>query len=302
MRFPESPTQVVPTTALLLVNQSARRGNSYRVDLALRELQAHELRIIQHLDCYPDDFSRLIQVYQSQVDLVIVAGGDGTLNSAIEGLVKTRLPLGILPLGTANDLARTLGISLSVPEACRTIAEGHQRWIDLGWVNGKHFFNVASLGLSVRLTQKLTNQAKKRWGILAYGITALRMLNQTQPFHAAIMTNGIIQRVKTLQIAVGNGRHYGGGMTIAHDATIDDARLDLYSLEIQHWWQVLTIPIALRWGRYGRASGIRVLSGAEFEIQTAEPCLINTDGELSVWTPARFQVIPKAISVIVPRN
>ncbi|MHC5722287.1 MAG: diacylglycerol kinase family protein, partial [Nostoc sp.] len=91
-------------------------------------------------------------------ELVIIGGGDGTLNAAVDALVDTQLPLGILPLGTANDLARTLEIPNSLSEACKIIAYRNLHRIDLGWVNGKHFFNVASLGLSVKITERLTKE------------------------------------------------------------------------------------------------------------------------------------------------
>jgi len=290
-----------PKTALLLANPHARQVQQ-KLPKALLQLQILGLEIIQESVQDPDEFPPLIRRYRERVDLVIVGGGDGTLNRVVDGLVGTDLPLGILPLGTANDLARTLGIPLSLPEACRTIAVGHRHRIDLGWVNGKHFFNVASLGLSVNITRKLTRDAKRRWGILAYIITAVNVILTRRPFKAEIGFESRWKRVKTLQIAIGNGRFYGGGMRIAHDATIDDRRLDLYSLEIQHWWQIFTVLLALWTGHHRRELGSRTLSGTEFEVVTAKPYPINTDGEITAHTPARFRVIPKAIEVIVPRK
>ncbi|MGL5081943.1 MAG: lipid kinase [Microcoleaceae cyanobacterium] len=287
-------------TALLLLNPGARRVNPQAISRVLNQLQVLGLEIIQGFPNHPQDFADLIQAHQHRVDLVIIGGGDGTLNAVIDSLVATQLPLGILPLGTANDLARTLGIPAAVPAACQVIAQGYKRYIDLGCVNGKHFFNVASLGLSVDLTRQLSREAKQRWGILAYGVAAIRVMVQARPFLAQIITHGSTQQVRTLQIAIGNGRYYGGGMTIAHDASIDDSRLDLHSLEIQHWWQIFMIPWALSTGRYRQEFGIRALSGTEFEIWTAKPHAINTDGELTVSTPAQFRVVPQAIAVFIP--
>ncbi|MHC5828099.1 MAG: diacylglycerol kinase family protein, partial [Nostoc sp.] len=125
---------------------------------------------------HPKHLAEVIFRYQHQVELVIIGGGDGTLNAAVDALVDTQLPLGILPLGTANDLARTLEIPNSLSEACKIIAYGNLHRIDLGWVNGKHFFNVASLGLSVKITERLTKEVKRRWGIFAYAATALQVI------------------------------------------------------------------------------------------------------------------------------
>ncbi|MEB3280345.1 MAG: lipid kinase [Lyngbya sp.] len=294
--------QPYPQTALLLLNPHARQVNPDSLSRVVGQLQTLGLEIIQDFPQSPQDFTALIERYQNRVDLVIVGGGDGTLNAAIDGLVKTGLPLGILPLGTANDLARTLKLPLSLPEACQVIAQGHKQYIDLGWVNGKHFFNVASLGLSVNITRKLTREAKRRWGIFAYLITATKAILKASPFVAEIRFGDQCKRVKTFQIAVGNGRYYGGGMKILHDATIDDQRLDLYSLEIKRWWQFFTVIVAIRTGRHRPELGTRTLSGSEFEVFTSKPQTINTDGELTVSTPAHFRVIPKAIAVFAPQR
>ena len=287
--------------ALLLINRHSRKG---------KENFAQTVELLNHWDfeiiSVPlkkvEDIPFLLEKYRSNIDLVIVGGGDGTLNAMVDVLVETQLPLGIIPLGTANDLARTLGIPNSIAEACRIIAEGNLKYIDLGWVNNKYFFNVASLGLSVKITQKLNKGLKRRLGILAYAWTALQLLSKTRPFTAMIGIDGQNIKVKTLQIAIGNGRYYGGGMPIAHDAQIDDQRLDLYSLEIEHWWQIFPLLWTLPRGQQGLLSWVRTLNGKEIQIQTRKPHSINTDGEITSTTPAMFRVIPAALGVYIPRQ
>lgn len=287
--------------ALLLVNRHARRG---QLDLAnaINFLEELGLVLIEESTDHPGQLSELIRSYQDKVDLVIIGGGDGTLNAAIKGLIATRLPFGILPLGTANDLARTLGIPTKLVEACQIIARGLTKQIDVGVVNDKYFFNVASLGLSVQITEKLTKEAKRRWGLLAYAATTLQVIWQSRPFRAEILIPGEVLRVRTIQIAVGNGRHYGGGMVIAEDAAIDDQRLDLYSLETKQWWQILALLPTMRKGNHAKLPGVRVLQGQEFEIRTSRPRAINTDGEITTHTPAKFSVIAKALTVFVSPN
>ena len=287
--------------ALLLVNRHARQGQN-NLSEAIDYLKELGFDLLEHSTENPQQLAEVIQRYRNEVDLAIIGGGDGTLNAAADALVKANLPLGILPLGTANDLARTLGIPNSLPEACKIIADGELRRIDLGWVNGKHFFNVASLGLSVKITQRLTKEVKRRWGVFAYAATALQVIWESRPFSAEIRANGKSMKVKTVQIAVGNGRYYGGGMAVVYDASIDDQRLDLYSLEIQYWWQIIPLLPGMRQGRHINSPRVRALYGQEFEVYTRKPRPINTDGEITTYTPARFRVIPQALAVLVPPN
>lgn len=285
--------------ALLLVNRSSRRGKE-SFSAVVSQLQPN-FHLLEESTEQPRQISDLIRRYHHQVDLVIIGGGDGTLNAAIEGLIDTQLPLGILPLGTANDLARTLEIPTSIPKACQIIADGEVKRIDLGKVNDKYFFNVASLGLSVEITQQLSGELKRRWGVLAYAIAALQVVYRARPFKAEICYLDRSIQVKTVQIAIGNGRFYGGGMVVDDDATIEDSKLDLYSLEIRKWWQIFPLIPAIMRGKQGNWPGVRTLEGQEIEIYTRKPYPINTDGEITTHTPAKFQLVPQALPVIVPK-
>lgn len=284
--------------ALLLVNRHSRKGQKSLAQ-AVDILDDLDFELITVPIKSPEQLSETIKKNAKQIDLVIVGGGDGTLNQVVDSLVEMNLPLGILPLGTANDLARTLNLPLSIPEACKIIAEGHLKYIDLGWVNGKYFFNVASMGLSVKITKKLTKGVKRRLGMLAYGITALQFLGKTHSFKATLHLDDQIIQVKTIQIAVGNGRYYGGGMAVAKDATIDDQQLDIYSLELKHWWQIFPLMWRFPKGEQGVLPYVRSLRGKTVQIQTHKPHSINTDGEILTETPAEFRVIPRALRVFV---
>ncbi len=288
--------------ALLLINRHARQGET-KVNEAIETLKQLGFTLVEESTEQIENLTTILRQYQNQVDLVIIGGGDGTLNAAIEGLVEVQLPLGILPLGTANDLARTLGLPTDVKAACQVIAAGCQDKIDLGWVNEKYFFNVASLGLSVQITRKLNKQMKQRWGIFAYAIAAIQVLLQSRPFTVRLRLNqGEWIQMKTIQVAVGNGRYYGGGMAVADRATIDDQRLDVYSLNLKHWWQMLMILPDMRSGNHTSWDFVEHYRCREVEIHTRRSHAINTDGEITAETPAYFRVIPQAISVFVPAS
>lgn len=259
------------------------------------------LTVMMRLCDTAEDISATIRERRDDCDLVILAGGDGTMNAAAEALIESGRPLGILPMGTGNDLARTLAIPLDLRAACDVILEGRSHAIDVGRVNGKLFFNVASMGLSVEVARRLTPAYKRRWGVLAYALALWQAIRGFRPFRAEIRCDGHTVRLKSVQIAVGNGRHYGGGMTVDQDAAIDDGRLHLYSIRPRQLWRYLLMLPALRAGRQRGWPGVLTLSGRRIEIATRRRKPVNTDGELTTYTPAHFDVLPAALSVMVPR-
>ena len=280
--------------ALLFINRGARRGDEAAEEArAGLEACGLQLRVVASFD--PGEVGEIIRRERAGIDRVVVAGGDGTLNAVVQGLVGTGLPLGILPVGTANNLARTLRIPTSLGEAAELAARGGRRQIDLGWVNGHYFFTTASIGLSVRITEELTPETKQRWGALAYGVAALRTLARTHPFLAEIRWDGGIRHSRTIQVVVGNGRYYGSALPVAEDASIVDAQLDLYSLEVRGWWQLVTLAPSLARGRQGQKPSVEALRAREFEIRTRAPMDINVDGEIRSQTPAKLRVMPRAL-------
>lgn len=159
---------------------------------------------------------------------------------------------------------------------------------------------MASIGFSADLAGELTADAKKKWGTVGYAIAAFRLLRRARPFTVTIEHDGTTEKVTTIQASVGNGRHYGGGMTVQEDATVDDGKLDFYSLEVDHWWRLVALLPALRRGTHGQAEDVRAFETTELKLSTRKPRAVNTDGELTTWTPAHFKVMPKAVRVLAP--
>jgi YegS/Rv2252/BmrU family lipid kinase len=288
-----------PSRAVLIVNNESRTGAA-ALPAAVEALRSRSIEVIQP-DCRRrQDVSALIRKHCAGADCAIIAGGDGTINAAADGLAETGLPLGILPTGTANDLARTLGIPADVDRAIDIIAAGHRHRIDLGRVNGHPFFNVASLGLSADLAILLTRDVKRRFGRLGYMLTAIRVLLRARPFRAVISAGDRAARVWTLQIAVGNGRFYGGGNVVERSAAIDDRRLDIYSLEFRRAWKLALLARSFRSGEHGAWEQVRTLKARELEVVTRRSRPVNADGEIVTRTPARFTIEPGAVTVLAP--
>jgi diacylglycerol kinase (ATP) len=286
---------------LLLHNAKSRQGEAALEPVRAR-LEAGGLSVIVEPFANLPEIARDITRLHQWADIIAVCGGDGSISSAAPAVIESGLPLGIIPAGTANDLARTLSIPLNFTAAAEVIIAGHTRRIDVGTVNGHAFFNVASIGLSSDLVQKLDPAIKKRFGRLGYAVAALRILAGARRFRARIIENGRRTSVKTYQIAIGNGRLYGGGNVVEQTAAIDDGSLDLYSLEMRNLWKLALMVRAFRTGTHGAWKEVRTARCAEFDIETQRPMPINTDGEIVTATPAHFKVMPGAISVIVPAS
>jgi YegS/Rv2252/BmrU family lipid kinase len=285
--------------ALLIVNSKSRSGEA-QCNTAIERLKAHDIEPF-HVECgRREDLSPLIVKHAHKVNCVVVGGGDGTINAAALGVIEAGLPLGILPLGTANDLARTLEVPFDLDGAAQVIADGHTRKIDLGLVNGEPFFNVASIGLSAELAQKLTRDIKRRWGRLGYAMVAIKVLMRARPFRAMITSETETVHVRTLQIAVGNGRFYGGGNAVEKNAAIDDQHLDLYSLELEKAWKLALMAKSFRYGEHGAWDEVRAVRAKEFDIRTRRPRSVNADGEIVTQTPAHFSIKPCAVTVFAP--
>ncbi len=285
--------------ALVLRNPKARRGQE-SLDGPFRQLELAGIDVtIETFEALPE-IARDIVRLRSIADLIVICGGDGSISSGAMAVMESGLPLGIMPMGTANDLARTLAIPMDLTAAARVIAAGQTRRIDMGTVNGHAFFNVASIGLSSELAQGLDPTLKKRFGRLGYALAATRVLTKASRFHATITEKDRTTEVDTFQIAIGNGRHYGGGNVVRDDAEIDDGHLDLYSLELRNLWKLALMLRSFRSGTHGAWQEVRTARCVEFDILTKRPMPVNTDGEIVTATPAHFKVHPGAVAIFAP--
>jgi diacylglycerol kinase (ATP) len=284
---------------LLLHNPKARQGEAALEPVRSRFAEAGLALTMEPFGNLPE-IARDITRLHATADMIVVCGGDGSISSAAPALMESGLPLGIIPAGTANDLARTLGIPLDFAAAADVIAAGHTRRIDVGMVNGHAFFNAASIGLSSDLARKIDPEIKKRFGRLGYAIAAFRILAGARRFRAKVLCDEIDRSVTTYQIAIGNGRLYGGGNIVEATAAIDDGSLDLYSLEMRNLWKLALMIRAFRTGTHGAWKEVRTARCAEFLIETRRPMPVNADGEIVTATPATFKVMPGAITVFAP--
>lgn len=284
---------------LMIANRHSRRGETH-LGTVIERLRAGGLKVDVLELSRKHGIDQLVRERGPRADLIVLGGGDGTMNAASTALLEVGRPFAILPLGTANDLARTLQVPQDPVAAAELILAGHTRRIDLGRVNDHHFFNVASIGLSVQVARALTKDVKRRFGAFSYPITVYRVLKEGHNFTAEVEGGPQRLTLRSIQLAVGNGRFYGGGLVVDEAAAIDDHLLHLYSLRPQPMWKLVRRALAFRRGRHDDPEAVEALAGTSFQVVTRRPMPVNTDGEVTTATPARFSVLPSALEVVAP--
>jgi len=243
-----------------------------------------------------------LREHGSTVKRVVIGGGDGTLNRALSVLHQAGLPVGILPMGTANDFARSLQLPLDPLEAVDVIVAGHTRLVELGKVNGHWFLNAVGIGLGPTLTKKLDHERKQRLGILAYFSSLIEVIGQNRRHRADIHVDGQRHHIRFMQITIANGIHYGGGMTIADDAELNDGFLNVLCLEPQSPVELLGKFVKLRFGTRDKQPKVLTYKGRKVEVVTNRVADVTADGELLTKTPVVCECVPDALEVFAPQT
>jgi diacylglycerol kinase (ATP) len=246
------------------------------------------------------DLTRMLVEHGRKADRIVIGGGDGTLSKALPALLDLNKPVGVLPLGTANDFARTLGLASDPLEAAKVALAGSERRVDVGLANDVPFLNVASVGAAANVIAAQTKELKRKWGILAYPIALLRAARDVQPFFVHVKLDDRPRWTGAVyQVSVGNGRYHGGGLTVAEDAVIDDGTLNIYSVHPGTFWQLFVCLTHLRFGLM-QPDVLKRLTATRVSIDTARPKAVNADGRIVTQTPVAISLLPKALTVIVP--
>jgi len=285
----------------LLINAGARRGARAEVAV-LAALRKHGLSP-GHLARVnrPRAIARAVQaMLKLGVRRLIVGGGDGTLGSVASQLAGSSIELGVIPLGTANDFARTLGIPSGLDAAAEIAATGEVRLVDLGRANDAYFLNVASIGLSVSATSQLSARIKRRLGGLAYLYAGALAFTRHANFHVLVETGPDSIETTAHQVVVGNGRFYGGGVLVAKQSSLEDGMLHAYALGTRGRWQLLRTLAMLRLGVPIDRPGDHFLQTARLTVTTRPRLAVNCDGEIRATTPVTFAVEPGALRVLAP--
>ena len=300
----QEPATVSPMAGpvVLLINAHSRLGAGAEaavVDALVRRGQTLD-RVV-----HVSSPRRLVRTVDALLDQgfrrLIVGGGDGTISTVAARLALREVDLGVIPLGTANDFARTLGISSRLSEAAAVAAGTHVRQIDLGRANDAFFVNVASVGMSVSLTSGLSPRLKRWLGSSAYIVAGALAFVRHPTFRVRLDSPAGSTEGNVHQVIVGNGRFFGGGVLVADESTLDDGTLTIYTLGGRSRWQLLRTVALLRFQVPLNRPGDVFLQTTTALLQTESPGKrVNLDGEIRTTTPVTFTVVPKALRVLTP--
>lgn len=298
---------MIADRAVLVVNTGSRTGpadfETARCELLRRGLELTGAHAVADVESIP----RLVdEALAAGVRLIVVGGGDGTMSLVAARLAGTEAVLGLLPTGTANDLARTLQLPTDLLGACATVTEGRVVDIDLGTVGDDVYVNVAQIGLATAVTQAVSPRLKRHIGALAYPVAAARAYVNYRPFRARLEFPGNdhepVDLVDLLQIAVANGRHYGGGAVVAPDAAIDEGRLDVYAIPRGTAGQRLAVARHFFSGAFTESDHVLHVTTTAVRVITDPALPITVDGELSAHTPTTFGLHRNGLKVIVAQH
>lgn len=239
-------------------------------------------------------------------DLIVAAGGDGTLNEVINGLADhlDRVQVGLIPLGTGNDFARMLGLSGSIDESIDVLRGGHIHPTDLVRVTTAHvryFINVSAGGFSGAVNEKLTPEIKQTWGPLAYVRCAAEALPELRAYRTQITFDGARSSELNLYNAViANGRYVAGGTMIAPEASIDDGLLDIVLVPENPAADIALVAAQILMGTHLASEGVVFRRAAKVTVHSEPGMWFNVDGELIGNEPATFEVLPRAVQFLRP--
>lgn len=283
-----------------------RRLNAVRAAIAdCRLLADSEIRIAEDWD---EGRTLALRAAEEGHRLVVAAGGDGTVNSVVHGLMEAGPPrpvLGILPLGTGNDLARSLGIPRNVSEALEELERRVVREMDVLEVRGdgvaRYCSNVASGGFSGRVDEELTDDTKDSWGPLAYLRTAVGRATDLETYSTTLVVDGGRERLEreVTNLAVANARYAAGGVRVAPDAVLDDGCMDVIVIGAGPLAQLGAVAARLAAGRHLDHELVSAFRARELTVASDPPMSFNVDGEPIGRGGFRFRVLPRALPVLV---
>ena len=252
---------------------------------------------------HPKHAMKLAQNAKNKYDLVIAAGGDGTVNEVINGICNSKTTLAIIPFGSTNVLALELGIPFNVKKASELITNGKKIKIDLGYAKthqeSRYFSMMLGVGFDASLIKQINSKFKKRWGRWAYPLAGIKHLfnYKWQNIHVKHKFHSV-----GYFVIISNSKYYGGEYQIADKANTTDGLLDLVIINRKKWWRIIGIIFSLSSGKLNKFLKGEYHQTKEAHIYSRRKMLVQVDGELIGTAPVNVKIAPRALSVMVRDN
>lgn len=245
------------------------------------------------------------QAVRDDCELVVAAGGDGTINEVLNGLAEdfSRAAFGILPLGTANDFARTINIPADVPAAVDILLAGQQEHVDVIRYTGqetRYFINASAGGFSGLVNEALTDDMKQTWGPLAYLRSAAGVLPNLEEYRTYIAFDGEPEeKLHLYNIVVANARYVAGGIPIAPEAQLNDGLADIVMVPAASLLDLAVLGPQMLLGGHLASEQIIFRQARKVSVRSEPGMWFNVDGELIGNAPATFEILPRALRIVV---
>jgi len=294
--------------AAFLVNPASGNGATGRRWPRLRE-RARELGLAGEalVSERPGHLTELARAAAAEHELLVVVGGDGTLNEVVNGLAgRPDAEIAVLPAGTGQDFGRTYGIPTRFDDAIRVALEGETMTIDLGRASfggrERYFANVGSVGMSGAVALRANSMTKALGGRITFYYALAREFARWRNTEVTIAFEGGGRRGPMHDVVVANGQWHAGGMWVAPEASFDDGLFDVVVIGDVTKLDFLTTSPRLYRGGHVRHPRVEVLRSSWLSVEAAAPLPIELEGEPVGTTPVRFEVVPAALRVRVPRR
>lgn len=290
----------LPKQAVLIVNARSRKGRAlFRRSAVLLREAGIEL-IATHAIRDPRKLTPTVkEAVRRGAPMVIVGGGDGSLSCAVEELADRDCLFALLPLGTANSFARSLGIPLDLEGAVETIATGRRRRVDLGVIDGDHYANGAAIGLAPLVAATVPHGLKRWLGRPGYLFWGIWSLVRFKPFRLTVEVDGKRHEMSALEVRIANGS-YHGGVEVVDDAEVDSGEIIVQAVTGRAMHRLIRNWVAVLLGRESKNETVVDFHGRKLRLVTDPPLPISIDGEVLGRTPALVEVARGAIEVVVP--
>jgi diacylglycerol kinase (ATP) len=251
-----------------------------------------------------DATTKATQAANAGYHAVVAAGGDGTVNEVVNGLIGTKTAMGVLPLGTVNIWAREMGLSMDMLKAAASLAESQLAQIDVGRAGDRYFLLMAGIGFDAAVTATVSLSAKRQLGAIAYIKQAIQIAWNFRGVRLKLRIDGKRVRGKILMIVIGNSQLYGGVLKLTAHATIDDGLLDICVIKGQGMLSAPRRLISIFARHYNRDPLVQYYQGKQIEIrgQLGKALPVQVDGDYLGTTPMSFQVVPRSLWILVPPN